>query len=219
MKVVEIFHSIEGEGKRAGELTIFIRLFGCNLKCSYCDTRYGCEGAEYQVLSVEEIVQICTTIGCKNVTLTGGEPLIHPGIEKLLQALVQEGYCINVETNGTKEPIHVPGEKEPWHGKIFYTMDYKCPSSGMESQMSSTAFAKLTAEDVVKFVVGTPEDLRKALEVYEELRPQAQVYFSPVFGEIAPAAIVDFLKEKRLSQCKVQIQMHKVIWDPNERGV
>lgn len=219
MKVVEIFPSIEGEGKRAGALTTFIRLYGCNLNCSYCDTRYGCEGKSYTVMSVNEILDQCEYLKLKNITVTGGEPLIHPGIEELLKELVLKGYEINIETNGTTEPLHFGCEKEHWHGNIFYTMDYKCPSSGMEGHMNGNALRSLSDNDVLKFVVGDRDDLDKALEVLETLAPSAQVYFSPVFDKIDPKEIVEYLIQKRLTKCRVQIQMHKVIWDPDERGV
>ena len=219
MKVVEIFPSIEGEGKRAGALTTFIRLYGCNLNCSYCDTRYGCEGKEYTVMSVNEILDQCECFKFKNITVTGGEPLIHPGIEKLLEELVLKGYEVNVETNGTEEPLHFGCEKKSCHGNVFYTMDYKCPSSGMEGHMNGNALRSLGDNDVLKFVVGERDDLDKALEVLETLTPSAQVYFSPVFDKIDPKEIVEYLIQKRLTKCRVQIQMHKVIWDPDERGV
>lgn len=217
MKVVEIFNSIEGEGIRAGVLTTFVRLFGCNLNCSYCDTRYGCEGDEYTVMSVNEIVEHCA--GCKRVTVTGGEPLYHPGIELLLKELVLHGFEVNVETNGTMVPPQVPRSGKPGYGRVFYTMDYKCPSSGMEGRMNGNAFTKLTSNDVLKFVVGSREDLDKALEVLESLDTPAQVYFSPVFDKIESKEIVEYMQTKRLTNCRIQLQMHKFIWPPEQRGV
>ena len=98
-------------------------------------------------------------------------------------------------------------------------MDYKCPSSGMQDKMCLTNLRKLSNTDVLKFVVGSYEDLVCALGILEEYKPSAQVYFSPVFGEIEPAAIVDFILHHELDNCKVQLQMHKIIWEPNKRGV
>lgn len=223
MKVVEIFESIEGEGKRAGELATFVRLYGCNLHCSYCDTRYGCEGGEYMVMSVEEIVQQCYEYKCKNVTVTGGEPMIHLGIELLLQELVAAGFDVNVETNGTVAPIRFnkkrSSERDGKSGTLFYTMDYKCPSSGMEDRMDMCALKQLTSTDVLKFVVGSVEDMDVALSMIEELCPTAQVYLSPVYGQIEAAEIVNYMKLRRLTNCRVQLQMHKFIWSPEERGV
>lgn len=221
MNVVEIFQSIEGEGIRAGFPAIFVRLFGCNLRCSYCDTRYGCEGEDYTVMSVQGIVSYCKkTFDCSRVTVTGGEPLIHPGIELLLDKLARAGYEVNVETNGTKLPIRINGEGSMYlPGSVFYTMDYKCPSSGMSDRMDMHALSMLGPRDVLKFVVGSKEDLDKALEVYESLNTDACVFFSPVFGQIEPKEIVDYLLEHKMDDCRVQIQLHKVIWSPDKRGV
>ena len=221
MKVVEIFQSIEGEGIRAGFPAIFIRLFGCNLHCSYCDTRYGCEGEDYTVMSVQDIVSYCKkTFNCSRVTVTGGEPLIHPGIELLLEKLAFAGYEVNVETNGTKLPIRINREGSRYFpGSIFYTMDYKCPSSGMSDQMDTQALSMLGPRDVLKFVVGNKEDLDKALEVYELLNTSAHVFLSPVFGQIEPKEIVDYLLKHEMDDCRVQVQLHKVIWSPDKRGV
>ncbi len=236
MKVVEIFKSIEGEGIRAGLPVTFIRLFGCNLNCSYCDTRYACEDKEpYSVMSIEEIMETVREYKLNRVTLTGGEPMIHPGVEKLLRTLIKEGYEVNVETNGTRFPIRFPQEPtsmklnpvkmttEPVFdaslGSVFYTMDWKCKSSGMEDKMDVFVVNELTEDDVLKFVVGSGEDMDGALQVIEQMTSTPTIYFSPVFGQIKPSEIVDYLLEKGLQDCRVQIQMHKVIWDPNMRGV
>mgnify|MGYP003287577101 FL=1 len=214
MKVVEIFKSIDGEGKRAGLPTTFIRLFGCNLNCSYCDTRYGCEGEGYSIMSILQIVSAVERCGIHSVTITGGEPLVHPGINKLVHILLEKGYWVNIETNGSQYIGKFPSSP-----LLFFTMDYKCPSSGMENHMDCRNFELLFKNDVLKFVVGSQEDLNKSLQVIEKYDPQAQIYFSPVFGEIEPSEIVDFILDHGLNDCKVQLQMHKYIWDPEERGV
>lgn len=217
MKVVEIFNSIDGEGKRAGLPTTFIRLYGCNLNCSYCDTRYGCEGNNYTDMTIYQIINLVNEIGCKSVTITGGEPLIHVGIKDLIGELLKLGFWVNIETNGSM-PLLYFGYKHI-NGKIFYTVDYKCPSSGMESKMMCD-FEHLTEDDVLKFVVGSEEDLLAAknflLNVYHG---DPQVYFSPVFGKITPEEIVDFILKNMMWDVKVQVQLHKIIWDPNKRGV
>lgn len=214
MKVVEIFKSIDGEGKRAGLPTTFIRLYGCNLNCSYCDTRYGCEDDNYTIWSVDSIMDTIKTFGIQSVTITGGEPLIHPGIHKLINTLLESGYWVNVETNGS---IWIG--QFPKHKNLFFTMDYKSPSSGMEKRMILENLSFLTSEDVLKFVVGSEEDLDKSLEILEQYQPNCQIYFSPVFKEIEPKEIVDFILYHKLNNCKVQVQLHKIIWDPKERGV
>lgn len=214
MKVVEIFKSIDGEGKRAGLPTTFVRLYGCNLNCSYCDTRYGCEDNNYIIRSVDSIMDTIKRFGIQSVTITGGEPLIHPGIHKLINTLLESGYWVNVETNGS---IWI-GEF-PKHKNLFFTMDYKSPSSGMEKRMILENLSLLTSKDVLKFVVGSEEDLDRSLEILEQYQPNCQIYFSPIFKEIEPKAIVEFIIKHKLNNCKVQVQLHKIIWDPEERGV
>lgn len=214
MRVVEIFKSIEGEGKRAGLPATFIRLYGCNLNCSYCDTRYGCEGGDYEVLTIPEILDRVKDLNCKNVTITGGEPLLHGDINELISVLLKRNYWINIETNGSLEINHLSCDS-----RCFVTMDYKCPSSGMESSMWLNNIDLLDFEDVLKFVVGTQEDLDSAYDIIKKFNPEAQIYFSPVFGKMNPEKIVDFIISKGLNNCKVQLQLHKIIWDPNKRGV
>lgn len=222
MRVVEIFRSIDGEGKRTGLPTSFVRLFGCNLDCSYCDTKYANEDdSRTRILSVAEIIDHLNMLGPKSVTITGGEPLIHPGIECLLEELLRAGYWVNVETNGTIDAERFRSSLHADIGKLFFTVDYKCPSSGMEDKMQSPeqSYSHLRHTDVVKFVVGSREDLNKTLEVLERSCTKAEVYISPVYGELMPSDIVDFVLEHRLYNVKVQVQLHKIIWSPDKRGV
>lgn len=214
MKVVEIFKSIDGEGKRAGLPTTFIRLYGCNLHCSYCDTRYGCEDNNYTELSITDILNTVKKLGLKSITLTGGEPLIHEDVNCLIQTLLKHGCCVNIETNGS-----VNIEKYCGVSGLFLTMDYKCSSSDMKNKMNLHNLTLLNTTDVLKFVVGSDKDLQDALYILNTYYPRCQVYFSPVFGKIEPAHIVDFMLKNNLDNCKVQLQMHKIIWDPDKRGV
>lgn len=223
MKVVEVFTSIDGEGKRAGLPTTFIRLHGCNLNCSFCDTRYGCEGDDYRTMSVKEIVDWCDGLGVKSVTLTGGEPLIHPGAKMLVEQLLERGYWVNVETNGTvdvnkfRDSLTV-GRKYGL-SYLFFTVDYKCPGSGMHTHMQQDMYSNLRSTDVVKFVVSDRADMDFALGVMETVQTDAEIYFSPVFGAIEPKEIVDYILRHKLYDCRVQLQMHKLIWGPDKRGV
>lgn len=214
MKVVEIFKSIDGEGKRAGLPTTFIRLYGCNLHCSYCDTRYGCENNNYTELSITDIVNTVKKLGLKSITLTGGEPLIHEDVNCLVQTLLKNGCQVNIETNGS-----VNIEKYCGVSGLFLTMDYKCFTSGMQNMMNLNNLKLLNKKDVLKFVVGSDIDLYEAMDILHEYNPCCQVYFSPVFGKIEPSHIVDFILKNELNDCKVQLQMHKIIWDPDKRGV
>jgi 7-carboxy-7-deazaguanine synthase len=216
MQVAETFISINGEGVRAGEPALFIRFKGCNLACGYCDTMWANEPAcPFEERSPEDLAAFALSSGIRNVTLTGGEPLLQRDIKKLVRLLLEAGLRVEVETNGAVS-LEGFGEARP-----VFTMDYKLPSSGFESRMVLSNMALLRKEDTVKFVSGSRQDLERALEIIRTygLTDRCHVYFSPVFGAIEPAEIVDFMLENRLNDCRLQIQMHKVIWDPDKRGV
>lgn len=215
-KVVEIFESINGEGRRVGQLAIFIRLQKCNLNCSYCDTRWANgDDAPYTLMSEDEIYDRILKSGIKNITLTGGEPLLHKDVEILLEKIGENpNLSLEIETNGSIELEKFSKLKNP----PLFTMDYKLPSSKMENKMCLDNFKYLTLKDTVKFVVGTIEDLKKAKEIIERysLIGKCAVYFSPVFNSIDPIEIVKFMKENRLNGVNLQLQIHKFIWDPGK---
>ena len=207
MKVNEIFFSIDGEGKRAGQLAAFIRLTGCNLRCSYCDTKYSFdEGREMSAEKISDAVK-----NFRNVTLTGGEPLIQ-NCHELLTRL--ESHEVNIETNGSIELSEYLK-----YANAFFTMDFKCYSSGTYDTMNYGNLKILRENDVLKFVVGDESDLILAEKICTEYKPKAQIYISPVFGKIEPLQIVEFIKRRHLENWKLQLQLHKFIWSPNERGV
>ena len=220
MRVAEKFISINGEGTRAGELAVFIRFQGCNLRCSYCDTMWAnAADCPFEEMSPEEICDYVAETGITNCTLTGGEPLLQRDMKQLVRLLIDKCGCrVEIETNGSANLT--PLTMDPQHRPVF-TMDYKLPSSGCESAMRRDNFELLGREDTVKFVCGSLEDLERAHEIMQEysLPDQCHVYFSPVFGSIEPAAIVDFMQKRRMNKVRLQIQMHKVIWDPDRRGV
>ena len=209
-QVVEKFVSINGEGRRAGELAAFIRFKGCNLQCSYCDTSWANEpGCESERLTEEEILSWIRETGVKNVTLTGGEPLLRKGMEELIEAILEDPFRrVEIETNGSVDlkPYHIL-KKRP-----SFTMDYKAPDSGMEKEMLLSNLELLGSEDTLKFVVSSRRDMEKALEILEKYRlvGKTAVYFSPVFGRIQPVEIVDFLMEKKLNDVKLQIQLQRI---------
>ena len=220
MKVAEKFISINGEGTRAGELAVFVRFVGCNLRCTYCDTMWANEpGCPYEEMTPAQICDYVRSTGISNVTLTGGEPLLQKQMEELIGQLIRGcGVRVEIETNGA---IDLRPFAQIPEGRPSFTMDYKLPSSGCEDRMITENFSVLQAQDTVKFVSGSREDLERATEIIEEygLLDRCYVYFSPVFGKIEPAEIVDFMLENKLNKARIQIQMHKVIWDPNARGV
>lgn len=215
MIVNEIFCSIEGEGKRAGYPCVFVRFAGCNLKCSYCDTSYAQDANEGKKMSVKEIADKVQSFGFNKVTLTGGEPLLQKNIFELVSELNARDMQVNIETNGSIGIYHMNCSR----GGLFYTVDYKCPSSGMSHKMNSETFSTLKSEDVLKFVVGSKEDMEEALRIINIYNPRCHIFFSPVFGKIEPVEIVDFIKSHYLKNARVQLQLHKFIWDPQERGV
>lgn len=212
--LAEHFVSINGEGQRAGELALFLRFTGCNLRCSYCDTMWAnAQNAPHTRCDTEALLAIAEEAGVRNITLTGGEPLLQPDIAELIAQLCGRGYRVEIETNGA-----VP--LEPFSGTAAsFTMDYKLPSSGMEARMCPENLPLLRGTDTLKFVCGTREDLVRAKEVLDTYRPVCKVYFSPVFGQIDPADMVAFMKEHHLTEVRLQLQLHKFIWDPSQRGV
>ncbi|MCD7826439.1 MAG: putative 7-carboxy-7-deazaguanine synthase QueE [Clostridiaceae bacterium] len=217
-KVVEIFLSINGEGPKAGELAVFVRLQGCNLSCSYCDTAWANEEhAPCRCMTVPAIVREVCRFGVKNVTLTGGEPLLQPEVKELLLALTRAEMEVEIETNGSVSLKPFAGLSE----NISFTMDYKLPGSGMEQAMDRNNFKVLTERDAVKFVVSDRQDLLRALAVAKEDLSQSgcQIFLSPVFGKIQPDEIVAFMKEEQFTRARLQLQLHKLIWDPEQRGV
>ena len=218
MRVVEQFVSINGEGPRAGELATFVRFQGCNLRCSYCDTHWAnVPECPYEERTPEEIDGSVRSQGVTNVTLTGGEPLLQPEMPKLLSLLLRDGTLrVEIETNGAVDLSPFCGENRP-----VFTMDYKLPSSGMEGPMVVENFSLLREEDTVKFVCGSTQDLERAGEIIRthSLLGRCHIYLSPVFGAIQPVALVEYLQRERLNGVRVQLQLHKFIWDPEKRGV
>ncbi|MDD6992187.1 MAG: putative 7-carboxy-7-deazaguanine synthase QueE [Oscillospiraceae bacterium] len=217
-KVAEKFVSINGEGTKAGQPAVFIRLAGCNLRCSYCDTMWANSfDAPHKIMTEQEIAEYVRSTGITNVTLTGGEPLMAENVSVLLSALSEKGAAVEIETNGSAD-ISVCDGISP---RPSVTMDYKLPSSGMEGHMRHQNFSLLESTDTVKFVAGSNEDLERALEIIKqyELTNRCRVFFSPVFGKIDPAQIVDFILKNKLNGVNFQLQLHKFIWDPDKRGV
>lgn len=208
--IVEIFDSIEGEGKRAGEMAIFVRFAGCNLRCSYCDTSYALSVKDaVEHITEDELVNRIKAYPWRNVTLTGGEPLLQ-STKDLIIRLARENFDVNIETNGS---IAINTDLP-----CFYTMDFKCMSSGESEKMLQSNFRKLRHIDVVKFVVGNREDLEQAYKVGDSIPLWCRLYLSPVFG--FPAAdIVEFMKEKKSNRFQLQLQMHKYVYPPDMRGV
>ncbi|NME83382.1 putative 7-carboxy-7-deazaguanine synthase QueE [Clostridium sp. SM-530-WT-3G] len=219
--IIEKFLSIDGEGPTAGELATFIRFQGCNLRCSWCDTKYSWSKNDItEKLSSDEIYNYIKSNRVSNVTLTGGEPLIQENIEELLEILSNDDeLTVHIETNGA---INISNFKEAIKGdNISYIVDFKLPSSNMTEKMDMENLNLVSKNDVYKFVVGSKEDLQKAYEIITEydLTSKCLVYLSPVFGSIDMEYIVEFMKEKNMNKVRLQVQLHKIIWDKDKKGV
>lgn len=216
MRVNEIFESIDGEGLRTGELVTFIRLSGCNMRCRYCDTSYALEATSGEIMEIHKIVESIKKLGNKKITVTGGEPLIHKNIGDLITSL--NDCKINIETNGSVDI-------KPYISldNVLITMDYKTKSSGENSKMMLSNLPLLRENDVLKIVM-SGNDKNEVFDLLNEHEIKSYIYLSPIFGECEPAELVNFLKYLKISgintdKIRVQVQLHKIIWNPNERGV
>lgn len=209
----EIFYSIQGESSFTGYPCVFVRLTGCNLRCSYCDTRYAYE--EGEELEIGEILERVKAYRCPLVEVTGGEPLIQQETPFLLLRLLEEGFKVLLETNGSLDI----GPTDP---RCIRILDVKCPSSGESARNDQGNLGRLTSRDEIKFVVGDRKDYEYAKEILQQMRESCvrvgHVHFSPVFGEITPDVLAGWILEDRLD-ARLSLQMHKIIWDPGKRGV
>lgn len=207
MKISEIFFSIQGEGLEIGLPTVFVRLFACDLRCTWCDSMYAVEGRDFAEMSMNQVKSELEKFNCKRVCLTGGEPLIQRNeVEHLTEYLVSEGYMIVLETSGHKEPPPVF-----WTANCLISMDCKCPSSEMEEKMDFSLFEKLRSKDQLKFVIQDEVDYEYAKRILNKYQISANIIFQPVYG-----THLKWLSEKvledRLEKVRVLPQLHKVIW-------
>lgn len=217
--IAETFVSINGEGTRSGQLAMFIRFTGCNLDCSFCDTRWANKPRnDWKIRTDEQLADEVKTSGVKLVTLTGGEPLLQPHLDALTERLYQiPGVSVEIETNGSRS---IAGYDRSVHRPIF-TLDCKLPGSGMQDAMLYENYDHLRHEDTVKFVCGNTGDLDRANELIKkyDLTQKCHVYLSPVFGRIEPADMVSYMITHKMNDVTLQLQIHKFIWDPDAKGV
>jgi len=216
MQVIEKFVSINGEGLKQGELALFIRFKGCNLRCSYCDTKYSFINPVYKEETIDELMEYVNKMNINNITLTGGEPLIQNDINILIERLIKNGNHVEIETNGSIDISNFIN-----NDNISYTLDYKLPTSLMEDSMNVCNYKYINKKDSVKFVCGNLEDLNKMKEIINtyDLIKKTNCIVSPVFNMIKLEDIVNYLIDNNLNGVKMQLQIHKFIWDPNKRGV
>ncbi len=211
LRVNEIFKSIQGESTYAGIPCVFVRLTGCNLRCSYCDTTYAYE--EGVDMSVNEIVNKIEGYDCKNVCITGGEPLLQTNVYKLINLLKTKSYKIFVETNGALNIDLLPGN-------IIRVMDVKCPDSGMNKKMDWRNLERLRGDDEVKFVLSSKKDYEWAKRIVRKrnLPDKTNVLFGSAYGKLKPKSLAGWILKDRLN-VRLQLQLHRIIWPDKTRGV
>lgn len=227
--VNEIFLSIDGEGYHAGKSTVFFRTVGCNLRCVWCDSKYTFEPEESSKwMTVEEALNAVKSFDVKHITITGGEPLMEENREWMIDfidSLLDEAYSVDIETNGSidyKEYKERYGKAQTRnqgdHIGVTLITDWKAPSSKMTKKMLESNLQILDTTDIVKIVV--EDDDFKEVERVLHSGTKAMIYISPVFGRVTMEKIPEFvISHKEHTNLCAQIQMHKVFWDPNLRGV
>jgi 7-carboxy-7-deazaguanine synthase len=211
MRITEIFHSIQGESSYAGQPCVFVRLTGCPLRCTWCDTDYAFYGGHE--FSVDEVLAKVQTYGCRLVEVTGGEPLVQPESLPLMTRLCDAGYTVLLETSGAVDIA-------PVDPRAHVILDVKCPGSGMTDRMHWTNLSQLAAKDEAKFVMADRADYEWAREILTQydLASRCPVLFSPVFGTLDVRQLAEWTLADRLP-VRFQLQMHKYIWAPDMRGV
>lgn len=205
LRITEIFYSLQGESRTSGLPTVFVRLTGCPLRCTWCDTEYSFTGGERMTLNA--IVEQVASYGARYVCVTGGEPLAQPGCLALLERLADAGYEVSLETSGALDLA-------PVDSRIVKVMDLKAPSSGEVSKNLYENIHFLDQKDQVKFVIADRADYEwsasKLIE-YDLARKVSDVLFSPVSTGVKPAQLAEWILADRLP-VRFQIQLHRVLW-------
>ncbi len=211
MKINEIFKSIQGESSFTGLPTVFVRLTGCNLRCQWCDTKYAYD--EAVDLTVDEVIGRVNAFGLQFVQITGGEPLFQGDVYELMNRLLISGYKVSLETNGSMDLSSVDK-------RVVKIIDIKCPSSGESGQMYFNNLNYLLKSDEIKFVIKDRDDYNWAKGIIDRhnLIERCNVLISPVYGEMEPRQLAEWILEDNLN-VRLQIQLHKLIWHPEMRGV
>lgn len=205
LRITEIFHSLQGETSATGLPTVFVRLTGCPLRCSYCDTAYAFEGGSKMMIS--EIMQTVTDFGARYVTVTGGEPLAQPQCLELLKDLCDAGYKVSLETSGAM-PI------DDVDNRVVKIVDLKTPGSGEVTRNLYENIPLLLPHDEVKFVICDRQDYDWSCMKMDELGladRAAEILFSPSQGELTPKQLAQWILQDKLN-VRMQIQTHKYIW-------
>jgi 7-carboxy-7-deazaguanine synthase len=212
LRVNEIYLSIQGESSQAGRLCTFVRLTGCHLRCSYCDSAHAF--LEGRRLDVEAVLARVRELAAPLVEITGGEPLLQPAVYPLMQRLLDEGREVMLETSGAIDVRLVPAA-------VRKIVDLKTPSSGEVDRNDWRVLDSMGTRDELKFVLGDATDYAWAKKVLSERRISQKpfgVLFSPVFGRLQPVQLAEWIIADRLP-VRFQLQMHKQVWPPDARGV
>jgi len=212
LTINEIYHSIQGESTWAGRPCVFVRLTFCDLRCNYCDTEYAFY--EGKKITLPEIVERVGSFGCELVEITGGEPLLQKNVLPLMSMLCDAGHTVLLETSGAHDIAAVDR-------RVHRIMDLKTPGSGEVEKNLWANIDHLTKSDEVKFVIGSREDYEWSRDQVQRFKLETRchaVLFSPIFGRIDPREIVEWILADKLN-VRFQLQMHKFIWTPTQRGV
>jgi len=203
MKINEIFHSIQGEGATMGIPTVFVRLTGCNLSCKWCDTEYAKEVGEEKTIG--QILDEIDKYGCEQVCITGGEPMCQSETPNFIDALLDAGYLVTLETNGS-----VNLEKLACSPSFMISMDIKCPGSGQADKMDFSNMELLGPTDQLKFIISDRNDYEYACETIKKYEPVCMIVMTPVDGTELKK-LVEWVLEDGLDT-RVMPQLHKIIW-------
>ena len=219
LNISEVFYSIQGESTFAGYPCVFIRLSGCNLRCSFCDTAYAYE-EEGQNYTLPQLLEFAERHPSALVQITGGEPLLQEGVYPLMEQLLEANRIVMLETNGSVSLRTVPDG-------IIKIMDMKCPDSGMSQKMDYANLGILNSADELKFVISSRDDYDWARSVIEthvhyyndpaNLRKRVKILFSPTAGTLEPSVLAEWILEDGL-QVRLQLQLHRVLWPEKSRG-
>jgi 7-carboxy-7-deazaguanine synthase len=204
LKITELFYSLQGEARNVGLPTVFIRLTGCPLRCSYCDTEYAFSGGEW--MDIQSILEQVKQFKTRHVTVTGGEPLAQKNCIELLRLLCNSGYEVTLETSGA---IAIDSVDE----RVIKILDVKTPASGEVSKNRLQNLLLLTAEDQIKFVICNEDDYHWSKQFIEQhqLESCCEILFSPSNGELDASQLADWILRDQLN-VRFQIQLHKILW-------
>jgi 7-carboxy-7-deazaguanine synthase len=209
LRINEIFYSIQGESSRIGMPTVFVRLTGCPMRCTYCDTAYAFH--EGQQKEIEEIIQEIKKFDTNYVTVTGGEPLAQKNCIDLMNQLCELGYQVSLETGGALDIKDV-------HSKVKIILDVKTPKSNEDKNNFWPNLANIKPNDEIKFVIQDYEDFSWSMDIIEKYQlNQSQILFSPVYNVLASEQLAEWILKHQLN-VRLQLQLHKILWG-EKKGV